>query len=222
MSKESGIETFRDDETGLWSKFNAEELATPEGFRRDPEKLWSWYRWRRQKLLEIEPHEGHRLLAEWEQRIDDFTLVTQNIDGLHERAGSKKIVELHGRLDMARCTFCDYEVQGLEDLGPDPSCPVCMKRLRPAVVWFGEPLPAGAIETAFSAAQRCDVFLVIGTSGVVQPAASLADAAKALGATVIEVNPNQTEQSYLADVIVRGGCREALTAIDDAWRRRGS
>lgn len=222
MSKESGIETFRDDETGLWTKFNAEELATPEGFRRDPEKVWAWYRWRRQKLLEIGPHEGHRLLAEWEQRVSDFTLVTQNIDGLHERAGSKNIVELHGRLDMARCTFCDYEVQGLEDLGPDPSCPVCMKRLRPAVVWFGEPLPAGAIEAAFNAAQRCNVFLVIGTSGVVQPAASLADAARALGAVVIEVNPNRTELSHLANVIVRGGCREALTAIDAAWRRRGT
>ena len=222
MSKESGIETFRDEETGLWTKFDAQELASPEGFRRDPEKVWAWYRWRRAGLASIGPHEGHRLLAEWEERVDEFTLVTQNIDGLHERAGSHNVIELHGRLDLVRCTFCDYSVQGLEDLGPDPSCPVCAKRLRPAVVWFGEALPAGAIEAAFQAAHTCDVFLVIGTSGVVQPAASLANAAKSFGAAVIEVNPNQTELSYLADVIVSGGCREALTAIDEAWRRLGS
>ncbi|MFH1747998.1 MAG: NAD-dependent deacylase [Planctomycetota bacterium] len=222
MSKESGIETFRDDKTGLWSKFDARELATPEGFLRDPVKVWAWYRWRRQKLSEIEPHAGHCLLAEWETRVSDWALVTQNIDGLHHRAGSENVIELHGRLDVARCTYCDYEARGLEDLGEDPSCPVCMKRLRPGVVWFGESLPPGAIEQAFQAAQRCDVFVVIGTSGVVQPAASLADAAKAYGAGVIEVNPNETELSRLADVVVRSGCRDALVAIDAAWRELGS
>lgn len=222
MSKESGIETFRDDKTGLWSKFNPEELATPQAFRRDPEKVWEWYRWRRQKLAEIAPHEGHRALADWEERVDDFTLVTQNIDGLHHRAGSERIIELHGRLDVARCTYCDYQTQTLEDLGPDPACPVCQKRLRPGVVWFGEMLPPGAIEAAFEAAQRCDVFVVIGTSGVVQPAASLADAAKTYGAAVIEVNPFKTELSHLADVVIRNGCRDALTAIDAAWRRLAS
>jgi NAD-dependent deacetylase len=222
MSKESGIETFRDDETGLWSKFDPQELATPEAFRRDPVKVWDWYRWRRAKLAQIEPHAGHRLLAEWEQRVPDFVVVTQNIDGLHHRAGSRNVIELHGRLDVARCTYCDYTVQGLDDLGPEPACPVCMKRLRPAVVWFGEPLPAGAVEAAFLAAQRCNVFVLIGTSGVVQPAASLADAAKAYGAAIIEVNPNVTELSNLADVVVRLGCRDALTAVDAAWRRLAS
>ena len=222
MSKESGIETFRDDETGLWTKIKPEEVATPEAFQRDPVKVWAWYRWRREMLATIEPHEGHRLLSEWEQRVEDFTVVTQNIDGLHHRAGSHNIIELHGRLDVARCTYCDYQVSGLDDLGEDPSCPVCMKRLRPGVVWFGEALPPGAIEAAFDTAQRCDTFLVIGTSGVVQPAASLADAAKAYGAAVIEVNPNPTELSHLADVVVRGGCRDALTAIDVAWRQIGS
>ena len=222
MSKESGIETFRDDETGLWSKFDPQELATPEAFQRDPQKVWAWYRWRRQKLAEIEPHDGHRALAEWEQRIDDFVLVTQNIDGLHHRAGSQNVIELHGRLDVVRCTYCDYQRQGLEDLGPDPSCPVCTKRLRPGVVWFGEALPGGAIESAFMSAQRCDVFLVIGTSGVVQPAASLAGQAKTIGAAVIEVNPNSTELSHLADIAIRCGCQDALTAINQAWGRLGS
>ncbi len=221
MSKESGLDTFRG-EDGLWSNVNIEEVATPAAFRRDPVKCWAWYRWRRQRLHDVEPHEGHRVLAYWEERVPDFTLVTQNIDGLHERAGSKKVLELHGRLDMARCTFCDYNVQTLEDLGEDPACPVCAKRLRPSVVWFGEPLPVDALEAAFEAARRCGVFVVIGTSGVVQPAASLVDTAKAYGARVIEINPNPTELSFLADVCVRAGCRDALTAIEDEWRRCAS
>ena len=217
MSVESGLETFRD-ENGLWSKFNVEELATPEAFRRDPEKVWAWYRERRRKLGTVAPHDGHRVLAEWEQRIDDFTLVTQNIDGLHHRAGARRVLELHGRLDLARCTYCDYSTQTLDDLGPDPGCPLCHKRLRPGVVWFGEALPEAALAGAFDAAQRCDTFVVIGTSGVVQPAASLVDLAKASGATVIEINPHPTEQTHLADICVRAGCRAALLAIDAAWR----
>jgi NAD-dependent deacetylase len=221
MSVESGLDTFRGDD-GLWSKVRIEDMATPDAFRRDPVKVWAWYRWRRQKLAAIEPHEGHRVLAEWERHVRDFTLVTQNIDGLHHRAGSKNVIELHGRLDVARCTYCDYSIQTLDDLGEDPACPVCAKRLRPAVVWFGEALPVGAIEAAFAAAQRCDVLVVIGTSGVVQPAASLADLAKVHGARVVEINPNPSELSDLADVCVREGCRTALTEIDQAWRQIGS
>ena len=217
MSVESGLDTFRGDD-GLWSKVRIEDIAVPEAFQRDPVKVWAWYRWRRQKLAAIEPHGGHRVLAEWETRVPDFTLVTQNIDGLHHRAGSRNVVELHGRLDVARCTYCDYSVQTLEDLGEDPACPVCAKRLRPGVVWFYEPLPAAAFETAFAAARRCGVFLVVGTSGVVQPAASLVDVAETFGARVIEVDPNPTELSHLADVCVRDGCQAALTAIDRAWR----
>jgi NAD-dependent deacetylase len=221
MSVESGLDTFRGDD-GLWSKVRIEDMATPDAFRRDPLKVWAWYRWRRQKLATIEPHDGHRALAEWEQRVRDFTVVTQNIDGLHHRAGSKNVIELHGRLDVARCTYCDYTIQTLDDLGEDPACPVCAKRLRPAVVWFGEALPVGAIEAAFAAAQRCDVLLVIGTSGVVQPAASLVDLAKVHGARIIEINPNPSELSHLADVCIREGCRVALTGIEHAWRQIAS
>ena len=221
MSAESGIETFRD-ENGLWSKFDAEELATPEGFARDPLKVWEGYRHRRQQFRQVEPHAGHRLLAEWEPRVDKFVVVTQNIDGLHHAAGSQNVIELHGRIDMVRCVSCDYTLQGLDDLGPEPRCPKCEDWLRPAVVWFREMLPPGALEAAFQAAQECDVMLLIGTSGVVQPAASLGEVAKSYGAALIEVNPNDTALSSLANVCVRSGCRDALTAIDKAWRRVGS
>ena len=222
MSAESGIPTFRDEQTGLWTKVKPEEIATPEAFARDPVKLWEWYRWRRSELAKIEPHAGHLALAEWESQVDELVVVTQNVDGLHHRAGSQKVIELHGRLDVVRCTACEYEVVGLEDLGPDPHCPECAARLRPGVVWFGETLPPRALNAAIEAAQRCDVMLVIGTSGVVQPAASLAGAAKTYGAAVIEVNPNPTPLSGYADVCVRLGCGAALPAIDAAWRRLGS
>ncbi len=221
MSVESGIETFRD-ENGLWSKFDAEELATPQGFARDPDKVWQWYRLRREQLATIEPHAGHRLLAEWETRVSEFVVVTQNIDGLHHAAGSQNVIELHGRLDMVRCVACDYESQGLEDLGSEPRCPECTDRLRPAVVWFNEMLPPGALEAAFEAAQKCDVLLLIGTSGVVQPAASLGEVAKSYGAKMIEINPNPTPLTALMDVHIPAGCRDAIAAIDEAWRKLGS
>ncbi len=221
MSAESGVPTFRDD-SGHWSKFNPAELATPEAFARNPRKVWAWYRERRRALASIEPHAGHRILAEWESRVPEMVVVTQNVDGLHHAAGSKNVIELHGRLDVARCTACDYAIQGLDDLGPDPRCPECEQRLRPGVVWFGEMLPPGATEAAFAAARKCDVLLVIGTSGVVQPAASLAEVAKTAGARLIEINPTPTPISAYADVCLRSGCRDALTAIDRAWREMGS
>jgi len=221
MSKESGIDTFRDD-NGLWSKFDPDELATPEAFARNPVKVWDWYRQRRAQLRQVQPHVGHRLLAEWEERVEELVVVTQNIDGLHHAAGSKNVIELHGRLDTVCCTACAYRQQGLEDLGPDPRCPDCGARLRPGVVWFGELLPPGALEAAYAAAQRCDVLLLIGTSGVVQPAASLAEVARGYGAKLIEINPNATALSRLADVCVRLGCGEALAGIDVEWRRLGS
>ncbi|MCH7870402.1 MAG: NAD-dependent deacylase [Planctomycetes bacterium] len=221
MSAESGVPTFRD-EAGLWSNFNPDDYATPQAFARDPLKVWSWYRRRRANLRAIEPHAGHRLLAAWELYADELVVVTQNVDGLHHRAGSKRVIELHGRLDVARCTECSYEIAGLEDLGEDPRCPDCAARLRPGVVWFNEPLPEENLRRASDAAENCDVMLVIGTSGVVQPAASLIDTAVSCGAKLIEINPNETPYSRHADVNISAGCGEALTAIDEAWRRCGS
>ena len=218
MSAESGVPTFRD-EAGLWKNFRPEELATPQAFARDPLYVWSWYRWRRAKLAEIRPHEGHCMLARWEQRQPavELQLVTQNVDGLHHVAGSKNVLELHGRLDVARCTKCAYQVQGLHDLGEDPRCPDCAERLRPGVVWFGESLPPGAIERAFELARQCEVMLVIGTSGVVQPAASLAEVARRAGAKVIEINPSRTPISDVANLHIPSGCRDALLALEGAW-----
>ncbi len=217
MSAESGVPTFRDAQTGLWSRFKPEELATPGAFARDPRHVWAWYRQRRAALKLLEPHAGHRVLAEWERRLPRMVVITQNVDGLHHRAGSRNVIELHGRLDVARCTACPYEIAGLDDLGEDPHCPLCRQWLRPGVVWFGEFLPSAALHAAQQAALECDVFLVIGTSGVVQPAAGLAEYAAGREACVIEINPERTPLSHLADVCVRGGCGEVLTAID-GWR----
>lgn len=221
MSAESGVATFRD-AAGLWTEFDPEDFATPQAFERDPVKVWSWYRWRRAKLAECEPHEGHRLLAEWESRVGELVVITQNIDGLHHRAGSTHVIELHGRLDLARCVRCPYTIQGLDDLGPDPHCPDCGARLRPGVVWFREPLPEDNLRRAEQAAQNCDVMLVIGTSGVVYPAAGLVETALAFGAKLIEINPGRTPFTQHADVYLPMACGAALSAIDRAWRQRGS
>ncbi len=219
MSAESGVATFRDAQTGLWSRFRPEELATPSAFARDPRHVWAWYRERRERLKRVEPHAGHYALAAWEVRLPRMVVVTQNVDGLHHRAGSKEVVELHGRLDVARCSVCPQRVVGLDDLGEDPRCPACGERLRPGVVWFGEMLPADALRAARQAALECDVMLVIGTSGVVQPAAGLVELAAERGACVIEINPEETPLSSLARVRLRAGCGEALTAISERSER---
>ena len=213
MSAESGVPTFRDPD-GHWSRFNPAELATPQAFQRDPLKVWAWYRQRREALQRVLPHAGHRVLAAWEHRIGDFHVITQNVDGLHHRAGSQNVIELHGRLDVVRCVGCRKGRQTLEDLGPDPHCDSCSSRLRPGVVWFGEPLPNDAFEHAVEAARRCDLMLVIGTSGQVQPAASLAELARGYGAKLIDINPNRSELSDIADLWIAGKCGDVLTAID--------
>lgn len=231
MSAESGVATFRGAD-GLWNNFRPEELATPAAFRRQPAVVWAWYRTRRAQVRAVEPHAGHLVLAAWEARLAlsacgsadsepdrplPFTLVTQNVDGLHHRAGSRNIIELHGRLDIARCTGCALEQRGLDDLGEDPRCP-CGARMRPGVVWFGEMLPDGALELAANAAAAADVFLVIGTSGVVEPATSLIHVARSNGAKIIEINPEATPLSGLANVVIRAKCGAALTAIEERWR----
>lgn len=217
MSAESGIPTFRGDD-GLWKNFKPEELATPEAFARNPAAVWDWYRWRRQQLAAVQPHNGHRVLARWEQRPGlALTVITQNVDGLHHRAGSENVLELHGRLDVVRCSACSYQEVTLDDLGPDPHCDACGARLRPGVVWFGESLPIDQLNAAQHAVEACDLLLSIGTSGVVYPAAGLVEFARARRVNIIEINPNPTPQSDLATVCIRQGCRDALPALDAAW-----
>lgn len=218
VSAESGIPTFRDAMSGLWNRYRAEDLATPEAFRTNPKLVWEWYEWRRGMVATARPNAAHRAIARLQSRIAGLTVITQNVDGLHHRAGSRRVIELHGRLDRARCVACGEEVRGLIDLGPDPRCELCGGRLRPAVVWFGESLPPGPLEAAFERARSCDVMLVIGTSGVVEPAASLADAAREAGATLVEINPSPSDRSHLMHVALRACCGEALQAIDAAWR----
>ena len=222
VSAESGVPTFRDAQTGLWAQYDPTELATPEAFERDPTLVWDWYQWRREKVAEVQPNQGHSALVEMELLFPEFHLITQNIDGLHQLAGSKNVVELHGSIVRAKCFDCDY----VADEYPDdtdqrpPKCDKCGGRMRPDVVWFSEALPETALYTAQALATSCDVFFSIGTSSVVHPAAALAFAAAECGATVIEVNPNPTPLSDTANFCLQGPSGEVLPKLVDGLRSR--
>jgi NAD-dependent deacetylase len=214
VSAESGVPTFRDAQTGLWARYDPMELATPEAFERDPRLVWEWYAWRRELVGKADPNPGHEALAELESLVPDFVLLTQNVDGLHREAGSRNAVELHGNVMRSKCSVEGVSVEPREDdTEVPPSCPGCGAFLRPDVVWFGEALPAGAIEDAFDAARECDVFFSIGTSGLVQPAASLAFEALQHGAAVVEVNSDDTPLTRHAGYVLRGGAGEMLPAL---------
>lgn len=218
MSRESGIPTFRDALEGLWARYDPQQLATEEGFRRDPRLVWSWYAARRRAIERCEPHDGHRALAEMDGLLPRLTLVTQNIDGLHARAGSPDVVELHGSIRRAKCLDHDHPFDApVHDSGAEvedpPPCPVCGSPLRPDVVWFGEMLPADAVERAWREAGACDVMLVVGTSGTVWPAAELPLVARRAGARVIEVNPEPSEITPAADLFLQGPAGDVLPAL---------
>jgi NAD-dependent deacetylase len=211
ISAESGVPTFREAQTGLWERYDPQDLATPEAFARDPRLVWEWYEWRRNLVAEAEPNPGHRALAELERRTPGFTLVTQNVDGLHERAGSRNVIELHGNILRSKCSLEDEVVQPEEhDESVPPRCPRCGASLRPDVVWFGEMLPMGVLEAASEAARRCDLFISIGTSNLVYPAAALPYEALENGAVLAEINLKQTPLSRHADYSVRGPAGEVL------------
>ncbi len=198
VSAESGVPTFRDAQRGLWAQFDPRELATPGAFARNPKRVWDWYALRREMVGRAVPNAGHRALAALERRVPDFLLATQNVDGLHQRAGSERVVELHGNITRVRCSREGTVVARWDSgsAGAPPRCPQCGAPLRPDVVWFEEPLPAGALAAAEDAARRCDVLIVAGTSAEVYPAAAL-PRRRALrrGARVVEVNPNETPLS---------------------------
>jgi NAD-dependent deacetylase len=206
ISAESGIPTFRDATSGLWAKFDPMQLASEDGFRADPPLVWRWYAWRRGLVAKAQPNAGHHALASAQSRFESFELITQNVDGLHARAGSAPI-ELHGSIVrtvcLARCGFEEIDPMRLP-AGEPPRCPRCNDWLRPDVVWFGEMLDAATLQQAQTAAASCDVMLVIGTSGLVYPAAGLPAEAARCGAKVIIVNPNASDLDELAAVVVRG------------------
>ena len=199
ISTESGVPAFRG-EGGLWEKFKPEELATPEAFRNDPENVWRWYDWRRQMIAEVQPNSGHHALVELESMIPRLFLFTQNIDGLHQRAGSKTVHELHGNIWRVRClkenkTYESFETPFAEI---PPRCE-CGSLIRPDVVWFGEPVPPEVIGAAYQVAGNCDFFFLIGSSATVEPAASLAFVAKHAGAVIVEINEELTPVTEIAN-----------------------
>ena len=214
ISAESGVPTFREAQTGLWAHYNPEDLATPEAFQRNPRLIWEWYAWRQQRVRQAEPNAGHRALVEMEHRIAEFTLITQNVDGLHRRAGSHQILELHGNLFRAKCFSEDRPVESWPD-GEEipPRCPRCGGLLRPDVVWFGEMLPAAALRAAEHAAATAEIFFSIGTSALVYPAADLPLTALAAGATVVEINPQPTPLSPHVTFSLNGAAGQILPAL---------
>lgn len=216
MSAESGIPTFRDAQSGLWAQYDPMQLATEEGFRADPVLVWRWYAWRRELVIGARPNAGHDAIAQAERRFDHLRVLTQNVDGLHARAGSADVLELHGNILRTLCLeHCGYSEPRPERLpaGTPPECPRCGAPLRPGVVWFGEMLDPDVLAAAHREAATCDVMLVVGTSGLVHPAAALPGAARRAGATVITINPEANELDALASVSIRGRAAEVLPRL---------
>ncbi len=218
ISAESGIPTFRDAQTGLWEKHDPMQLASPEGFEANPALVWDWYQWRRNLIAESSPNAGHIALAEIAQRFDSFVLITQNVDGFHQLAGSEGVLELHGNIQRSVCSRtrkiieADWLVRHA-DRRPPPSPHHCKGLARPDVVWFGEALNATTLDTAFSAAGNCELMIVAGTAGAVQPAASLPFVARESGARVVDINPEATEISRIADWHLAGPGTKWLPAL---------
>jgi NAD-dependent deacetylase len=214
VSAESGVPTFRDAQTGLWARYSPEELASPEAFRRNPRLVWEWYAWRRGLVAAAAPNPGHHALARLESLVPRLTLITQNVDGLHRRAGSSDPIELHGSLERARCTAEGTIVHAWAE-GDElpPRCPGCGAHLRPDVVWFGEPLPERELLRAVGASRSCDLFLSIGTSGLVEPAASLPQVAYRSGAAVAVINLDVQTSAAGRVFYLHGKSGELLPAL---------
>lgn len=221
ISAESGVPTFRDAQTGLWAQYDPQELATPQAFRQNPQLVWEWYTWRKELISAAEPNPGHFALTKLENMVSSFTLITQNVDGLHQAAGSQSLIELHGNIFRTKCFQEDAIVDSWNENGSiPPRCPNCGGMLRPDVVWFGENLPPGALKNAQEAARSCEVFLSIGTSTLVEPASSLPYIAIQSGAIVVEINPRETPLSDQAHFVIRAPSGKALPALVKAIASR--
>ncbi|ASJ03078.1 NAD-dependent protein deacylase [Thermococcus profundus] len=226
ISAESGVPTFRDP-NGLWRNHKPEELATPEAFKRNPELVWDFYRWRMELIRKARPNDAHLALAELERMGIIRAVITQNVDDLHREAGTENLIELHGNIFRVKCTSCNYS----EDLKKSgrleeflkgngvPKCPNCGSQLRPDVVWFGEPLPKEALEKAFELASKADLVLVIGTSGVVYPAAYIPYIVKERGGRVIEINPKGSGITPIADLFIPLPAGKAMRGILDSIKK---
>jgi len=219
VSKESGVPTFRDALDGLWARYDPEDLATPSAFQANPKLVWDWYEYRRELVRAARPNPGHFALAKLQKQHPSLTIITQNVDDLHEQAGSTDVIHLHGKIARSKCFYhCQGEptyvdVSQIEfDEGP-PACPHCGRWVRPDVVWFGEMLPQDEISTAFTASQHADVALVVGTSGLVTPAATLPTIAKQAGAAIIEVNPAESGITPIADIKLDGTSGDMLPQV---------
>jgi NAD-dependent deacetylase len=213
ISADSGVPTFRGAD-GLWRNFRAEDLATPEAFARDPRLVWEWYNWRRELIATKRPNPAHEAVAAMEQRFKRFWLITQNVDGLHRDAGSRQLSEIHGNIWMVRCTQCRKMLENRAvPITILPLCPSCGGLLRPHIVWFGESLAEEDLERSAAALQRSDVCLIVGTSGLVYPAAGFGAIAKQAGAYIVEINLDSTPQSSLADATLQGRARDLVPLL---------
>jgi NAD-dependent deacetylase len=235
VSAESGVATFRDP-GGLWAKFRPEELASVDAFLANPDLVCEWYSWRREVIASVQPNPGHYALAAWEAMVPDFTLITQNVDNLHRRAGSARVIELHGNIERSRCMDC-RRMAAPEETGPGEAAPgeaasgeaappvsvprcACGGMLRPDVVWFGEMLPQEAVREAWEAAGRADVFFSVGTSGEVYPAAQLPAVAREGGAYTVEINPRPSAVARHMHEMLEGPSGVILPALVEAFRRQ--
>lgn len=213
ISADSGVPTFRGTD-GLWRNFRAEDLATPEAFARDPTLVWEWYGWRRELIATKQPNAAHYTVAELERRCPRFWLITQNVDGLHRAAGSRQLSEIHGNIWMVRCTGCRQVMENRDlPIRMLPMCPECHGLLRPHIVWFGESLAEEDLRRSYAALRSCDLCLIIGTSGVVYPAAGFASLAKEAGAFVAEINLDETPHTSLVDLSLRGRAKEIVPLL---------
>lgn len=214
VSAESGVPTFREAQTGLWARFRPEDLATPRAFQANPQLVWDWYAWRRELVAGAQPNPAHLALVELARRVPACALITQNVDGLHQRAGSRAVIELHGNLARIKCSAENRVVpEWAAGSGGPPRCPHCGAWLRPDVVWFEESLPEAALAEAQARSTGCDVFLCVGTSAVVHPAAELPRLARAHGATLVEINPQPTPLSPHAHFCLSGAAGVVLPAL---------
>ena len=219
ISAESGVPTFRDAQTGLWSRYDPQTLASQAGFAADPGLVWRWYMWRLDLVERVRPNPGHLALAALAELVPSFTLITQNVDDLHEQAGSREVLHLHGEIARFKCNRCGkpHALQPAERTADAPPiCHHCGGLVRPDVVWFGEMLTQSVLTGAWQAVERCDLLLVAGTSGMVYPAASLPGVAQAHGAKVIDINPNSSPISHMADLFLQGPAGEILPALAKA------